>query len=117
MQRLHEEDLAGHVLDRYGDQFHHIMLPMEYDPSRACPADIRTYEGQLLWEEQWSREAVERTKVRLGPFGVAGQFQQSPAPRGGSIIGIPGLGHVPRDGSGAWGCAAGRAGASDGAAA
>jgi predicted phage terminase large subunit-like protein len=42
----------------------------------------------LLWEAHWSREAVERTKVRLGPFGVAGQFQQSPTPRGGSIIGI-----------------------------
>jgi phage terminase large subunit-like protein len=110
MQRLHEEDLSGHVLDRFGDQFTHLMLPMEYDPSRACAADIRTVEGELLWGDHWTREAVERTKTRLGPYGAAGQLAQSPTPRGGAIIGIqdwatypetvPAPGDVRRDAAG-----------------
>lgn len=32
MQRLHEEDLSGHILEILGDQFVHICLPMRYEP-------------------------------------------------------------------------------------
>ena len=32
MQRLHEHDLAGHVLETLGDRFVHLCLPMRYEP-------------------------------------------------------------------------------------
>ncbi len=33
MQRLHEHDLAGHILDN-DDEFVHLNLPAEYDNTR-----------------------------------------------------------------------------------
>ena len=36
MQRLHEEDVSGVILEE-GLGYDHIMLPMEYDPDRAAP--------------------------------------------------------------------------------
>lgn len=35
MQRLHEQDVSGHILEsEYG--YTHLMLPMEFEPSRRC---------------------------------------------------------------------------------
>jgi len=36
MQRLHEEDTSGIILEK-GLGYDHIMLPMRYDPGRAYP--------------------------------------------------------------------------------
>jgi phage terminase large subunit-like protein len=87
MQRLHEGDLSGHVLDKYGSAFTHLCLPMEFEPTLACAADIRTRDCELLWPGQWTREAVEALKIRLGTYAAAGQLQQTPTPRAGGIIG------------------------------
>jgi len=91
MQRLHEDDLSGHVLKE--DGWEHLMFPMEYEPDRKCSTclrvqDIRTEEGELLWPEYHGKEKVEKKKKRLRPVGVAGQFQQRPAPADGGIVNI-----------------------------
>ena len=89
MHRLHERDLAGHVLEQGG--YEHLMLPMEYDPKRSCvtvlgPQDPRTEEDELLWPDRFPRDIVEDMKMRLGPYAAAGQLDQLPAPRtGGSF--------------------------------
>jgi predicted phage terminase large subunit-like protein len=67
------------------------MLPMEYDPARSMPTrlgwqDWRTEEGELLFPERFPAEVVARDKAVMGPYAVAGQFQQTPTPRGGGII-------------------------------
>jgi predicted phage terminase large subunit-like protein len=89
MQRLHEEDSTGVLLDR-NLGYQHLCLPMEYDPARHCQTiiggDWRTEEGELLFEERFPREVVERDKHALGPWATASQFQQSPSPRGGGLI-------------------------------
>jgi predicted phage terminase large subunit-like protein len=90
MQRLHEEDVSGIILDKQLG-YDHLMLPMEYDPARAAPtmigfSDPRTEPGELLFPARFSREIVDRDKKVLGSFASAGQFQQEPAPRGGGII-------------------------------
>lgn len=90
MQRLHDEDVSGVALSR-GLGYEHLMLPMEYDPGRHCVTSIgfedpRTEEGELIFPQRFPRRVVERDKVPLGPFAVAGQFQQAPVPRGGGII-------------------------------
>lgn len=97
MQRVNEEDVSGHIISKNLD-YVHLMLPMEYDSSRKCatslpayPDDIffedpRTEDGELLFPERMPEWVVERDKKVMGSYAVAGQFQQSPTPRGGGII-------------------------------
>ena len=88
MQRLHQDDLAGHVLKEKG--WEHLMLPMEYEPTRHCRTSIfsdpRKEEGELLWPARFNRPTVEALKVRLGSYGASGQLQQRPSPAGGGIL-------------------------------
>jgi len=91
MQRLAEDDTSGLILDKWADQWDHIMLPMRYDPSRAMPTklgyeDLREEEGELLFPDRFPIEVVERDEKTMGKYAAAGQFQQSPEPRGGGII-------------------------------
>lgn len=90
MQRLHEQDVSGTIL-ALGLGYEHLMLPMEFEPERRCRTSIgfedpRTYDGELLFPERFSREVVERDKVPMGSYAVAGQFQQRPAPRTGGMF-------------------------------
>jgi predicted phage terminase large subunit-like protein len=88
MQRLNEGDLAGHVLKNQG--YEHLMLPMEYEPSRKCYTSIgfedpRENEGELLWEERFSADAIKSLKADLGSsHAVEAQLQQNPLPREGN---------------------------------
>ena len=103
MQRLFENDLTGHTLSQsLPGEWTHVMLPMEYDPSRHCRTfvnwvspvtgleepfeDPRTIEGELLCPERVSESSLTTLKSKLGPFGVAGQLQQEPTVRGGAIL-------------------------------
>jgi predicted phage terminase large subunit-like protein len=89
-QRLAEDDTSGIILDK-NLGYDHIMLPMRYDPARSFPTklgyeDERTEEGQLLFPNRFPIEVVDRDEKIMGPWAVAGQFAQSPEPRGGGII-------------------------------
>ena len=89
MQRLHQSDMSGHVLDEGG--WVHICLPMRYESGRmqATPLgweDRRTVEGELLSPRQFSEEDVKKAETRLGSYGSAGQLQQRPAPREGGMF-------------------------------
>lgn len=89
MQRLHQNDLSGHVLKQGG--WTHLMLPMEFEPERACRTslgfkDPRTEAGELMWPERFPRQVVEGLKIGLGSYGAAGQLQQRPSPAGGGLI-------------------------------
>lgn len=90
MQRLHEADVSGTILDKQLG-YDHIMLPMEFDQRRAMPTmlgleDPRQQENELLFPERFSADVVERDKKVMGPYATAGQFQQEPTPRGGGVI-------------------------------
>jgi len=89
MQRLTDNDLSAHVL-REGD-WAHICLPMWYEPGRMPTTplgwnDWRTEEGQLLLPELFGEEALAAVAKKLGAYGVAGQMQQRPSPRGGALF-------------------------------
>lgn len=84
MQRLAEEDLAGHLLKRGG--FEHVMFPMRFDSSRADKRDPRKVDGELLWPTLFTEERVRRMELDLGPYGVAAQLQQTPSPEGGGLF-------------------------------
>lgn len=90
MQRLHEEDVSGVIINKKLG-YDHIMLPMRYDPGRAAPTllgveDPRSEEGELLFPARFPEDVVDRDERVMGPYAAAGQFQQSPEPRGGGII-------------------------------
>jgi len=88
MQRLHERDLSGHVLEQGG--YEHLCLPAEYEPDRACVTSVgvdpRTHSGEPLWPERMSLESLAAQRTAIGDVGYAGQFQQRPAPRGGGMF-------------------------------
>lgn len=91
MQRLHEGDLSGYVLENMPD-FVHLCLPMKYEPGRmkTTPigwSDPRTEPGELLWPVMFPAEVVEQAvSTRLGSWGEAAQYQQRPAPKGGAMF-------------------------------
>ena len=90
MQRLHEQDVSGEILaNDLG--YVHLCLAMEYDSASVKANEIgftdpRKEDGDLLFPERFTREVVDRDKKILGPWAVAGQFQQRPAPLGGGIF-------------------------------
>lgn len=90
MQRVHEEDVSG-VITANNMKYCHLMIPMEYDPGRHCRTaigweDPRTIDGEMAWENRFPKNVVEQLKIDKGPYAYAGQYQQSPTPRGGGII-------------------------------
>ena len=88
MQRLHERDLVGHVLERDHGSWQVLCLPEEYEPKHpfAWPDDPRTAPGELLWPERMDA-AVHAERVRaLGSFRAAGQLQQRPSSPQGEIL-------------------------------
>lgn len=90
MQRLHEKDVSGVILDM-GLPYVHLSIPMRYEPDRKCRTaigweDPRTVEGELMFPERFGEDQVRELEKTLGSYGTAGQLQQRPAPRGGGII-------------------------------
>ena len=90
MQRLAVNDVSGLAMEEEHG-YEHLMLPMEFEPERKCSTSIgfedpRTEPDELLFEERFPRHVVERDKKMMGPYAVAGQFQQRPAPRGGGMF-------------------------------
>lgn len=103
MQRLHGLDCAGVALAKGG--WTHICLPMRYEAPRlpgtngpddpgAAPRmlhtpwghDPRTIDGQLLWPAKYPEGKVLEMEGLMGAYNTAGQLQQRPSPRGGSMF-------------------------------
>lgn len=88
MQRVHDADVSGFILSNEPD-YAHLMIPMEYDAGRRCQTaigweDPRTDDGELAWPERYPAESLARFKRNA--FLWAGQYQQTPTPRGGGMF-------------------------------
>jgi predicted phage terminase large subunit-like protein len=91
MQRLHDNDLTGHLLAREPGVWTQIKLPAEaeQDEQWTFPISRRKYSraaGELLWPSRWSREVLAGLKTAMGSWAFAGQYQQNPAPLEGGVI-------------------------------
>jgi predicted phage terminase large subunit-like protein len=88
MQRQHDEDLSGYIIGKeMGLGWHHVCVPMRFETDRTLMTeDPRQFEGELLWPERFGEVEVVSLEAALGPYGTAGQLQQSPQPKGGGII-------------------------------
>lgn len=90
MQRLHEQDISG-VIKSLGMGYVHLMLPMEFDPDRACATPIgfkdpRDTEGQLLDPVRFPANVVADLKRDMGSYAYSGQYDQNPTPRSGGMF-------------------------------
>lgn len=110
MQRLHENDVSGAILEaearKAASQWTHLMIPMEYDPSRHCVTglgwedprgldanneplsenDKESRRGELMWPERFPAEKIRDMKADLGPYMASGRLQQMPVPEKGEIF-------------------------------
>jgi predicted phage terminase large subunit-like protein len=90
MQRLHERDLTGHLIDEdegRPEDYQHICIPGEYDESLIKPPELRKYysEEGLFWKTRFNWNTLNAYKKALGELQYAGQINQTPAPPEGSI--------------------------------
>ena len=95
-QRVHVDDLSGFILSgATGERWVHLNLAAEYEPDSRCIThtddgqflweDWRTLEGELLWQERFPHEVLDRAKKR-GILVYAALFQQNPVPPGGFVF-------------------------------
>lgn len=90
MQRLHEGDVSGLILE-HGFGYEHLCLPMQFDAARRCETSIgfvdpRETDGELLFPERFPQDVVERDREVMGAYAFAGQMQQTPTPRSGGFF-------------------------------
>jgi predicted phage terminase large subunit-like protein len=91
MQRLHEDDLVGHVLAQEPWEVLSFPAIAECDEERTfeTPYGQRRFartRGEALHPEREPLEVLDRIRLALGSYNFAGQYQQAPAPLGGGII-------------------------------
>jgi predicted phage terminase large subunit-like protein len=88
MQRLHVDDLVGHVLEK--EKWTHLNLPA----IARVPQDIEIGEGKvfhravdsLLHPEREPMEVLEQQKAAMGSQTFSAQYQQEPVPPGGALV-------------------------------
>lgn len=76
MQRLHENDLTGWLLDGgNGEEWHHLNIP------------AITPDGKSFWEDNSSFALHElKRREKANSYVFAGQYMQNPSPVGGGIF-------------------------------
>jgi predicted phage terminase large subunit-like protein len=88
MQRLHQDDLAGHLLEAGGWQ--HLSLPAIAENAETIELGYgrtRCREpGEALHPERESPAQLEQLKVLMGSSVFSAQYQQAPVPAKGNII-------------------------------
>jgi predicted phage terminase large subunit-like protein len=88
MQRVHQEDLVGYLLEQGG--FDHLNLPAIAQRTETFDLGAsRSYtrqKGELLHPQHESIEVLRELKRNMGPIAFSAQYQQSPIPPGGAII-------------------------------
>lgn len=89
MQRLHERDISGHILNDIKG-WEHICIPAEWDGKHRKTIlgayDPRKIKGELICPDRFGDKEITMLKQLLGSYGSAGQLQQDPTPSGGGIL-------------------------------
>jgi predicted phage terminase large subunit-like protein len=88
MQRLHENDLAGHLIAQ--GIWTHLDLPAIAEEDSVIAVgpgkQIIRHRGDVLHPERESRAALDRIKVESGSLKFSAQYQQRPVPLEGNLI-------------------------------
>jgi predicted phage terminase large subunit-like protein len=91
MQRLHEDDLVGHVLGLEPWKVIRFPAIAEEDETHVIetPYGTRRFQrraGEALHPEREPLEVLHRLREAQGEYNFAGQYQQAPAPLGGGLV-------------------------------
>jgi predicted phage terminase large subunit-like protein len=92
MQRLHQDDLAGHVLES-GEGWEILSFPAiaiedetyQFEDLRG-PQSYRRRIGEVLDPERDSVESYQTIRESIGEYNFQSQYQQTPASREGGVI-------------------------------
>lgn len=88
MQRLHEDDLVGHVLTK--EDWEVLSIPAIAEEEAVFNLGRgrirRRVAGELLHPEREPREILDRLRINLGSMNFSAQYQQRPVPPGGAVI-------------------------------
>jgi predicted phage terminase large subunit-like protein len=91
MQRLHEDDLVGHVLGQ--EPWELLSFPAIAEAGEEHriettlkPKCFRRRQGEALHPDREPLETLDRIRRTIGQYNFAGQYQQSPAPLGGGLV-------------------------------
>lgn len=91
MQRLHLDDLVGHVLEQ--EPWEIVNLPAIATDEEVWTYDTllgkRTHrrgEGELLHPRREPMEVLDAMRSALGTYAFSAQYQQAPVPLGGGMI-------------------------------
>jgi predicted phage terminase large subunit-like protein len=86
MQRLHEEDLSGHLLSTNKNGYKHICIPAILSDN-VKPDEIKKYyKDELFFPGRFTKEYLEKIKTQLGSYQYAGQMLQRSSPAEGGIL-------------------------------
>lgn len=89
MQRVHDEDLVGHVLERGGD-WTHLELPAIAEEDEEIEIGDGVFHfrraGDLLHPEREPLWVLDELKATLGSQAFSAQYQQAPIPSEGAFI-------------------------------
>ena len=93
-QRISINDVSALAIEQ---GYEHLMVPMRFEPNRACTTSIgwkdpRKEEGELMFPERFTAEMVEELEKGTNSFAVAGQLQQNPTPREGALFPVDRIG-------------------------
>jgi len=91
MQRIHDDDLAGHVLEESPDEWTVVKVPAEAERRTVVtfPKTLREIvrePGDILWPEREGRAELDSVKRLLGSRDYSAQYQQEPAPPAGAMV-------------------------------
>jgi predicted phage terminase large subunit-like protein len=91
MQRLHEDDLVGHVLAQ--EEWEVLRFPAIAEAAEqfviTTPSGVRSFsrrEGDVLHSEREPLTLLQNIRKTLGERNFAGQYQQAPAPPEGNLV-------------------------------
>lgn len=91
MQRLHQNDVSGHILSKNKKNLKHICMPGEirhYKDFVKPKELIQYYKDDLFDVNRLSWKTLKELETDLGQYGFAGQIGQNPAPAGGGMFKI-----------------------------
>lgn len=83
MQRWHEEDLAGYLLNEHEDDWLQIRFPALAEEGGDL---LNRAVGEALIPERYNEAALDQIRKAVGSVFWAGMFQQRPSPEEGNII-------------------------------
>ena len=86
MQRLHENDMTGMLLEKEPHNWEHICLPAEVSDN-VKPIELQElYVDGLLFPQRLSKTVLDGFRIGLGSYGYSGQYSQLPSPSEGGIF-------------------------------